>query len=217
MYVPKHFAITGRGDLVAFIRAHPFGVLVSTVEGRPVATHVPFVLLSDDGNLTLGLHVARANPQWETLDDADVLAIFQGPHGFVSASLYDQPEVSVPTWDYSAVHCSGRAKLTGEAVTDRILRSLVERHEAGTGWSMQNAAPEYISRMRQAIVGIEIAVSAIDGVFKYSQNRSAGERDRVLENLERTSPDLARDMRDFYRAPAARAPRQARGPSTSSG
>lgn len=99
----------------------------------------------------------------------------------ISAGWYAEPAASVPTWDYTAVHCSGRARLTGADGTERILRRIVETFE--TSWRMEDAQPEYIERMQHAIIGIEITVESIAGSFKLSQNRSAEDRARVLEKL----------------------------------
>ena len=194
MYVPKHFAVSDRAELTRFIRAHPFGVLVSVDSAQPVATHVPFVVLNEGRETVLGLHVARANPHWQTLDGADVLAIFQGPHAFVSASWYEQPERSVPTWDYSAVHCRGRASLAAADATERILRALVAAHEGESGWSMEIAKPDYLEAMKRGIVAIQIAVSSMEGAFKLSQNRSEIERARVADELRTAAPDVAESI-----------------------
>lgn len=199
MYVPKHFAVSDRAELTRFIKAHPFGILVSVSDGQPVATHVPFVLLNEGEGLTLGLHVARANSQWRSLEGADVLAIFQGAHAFVSASWYEQPQRSVPTWDYSAVHCRGRASLSDAATTDCILRALVEQHEGESGWSMDIAEPDYLERMKRGIVGIEISVTSIEGAFKLSQNRSEIERERVAAELRSIEPEVAESVLRGFR------------------
>ena len=195
MYVPAHFAVTEPRSLLSFIESRPFGVLVSQLEGKPFATHVPFVILETEPPV-LGLHVAMANPQWRELDGANVLAIFQGAHGMVSASWYAESEKTVPTWNYAAVHCSGRARLTQPSGTRRILQALIDRFEQG--WTIEAADPEYIERMERAIVGIEIPVESMEGAFKYSQNRTPVDRALVIEALsasERESDrELAREM-----------------------
>ena len=194
MYVPKQFAVSERAELVRFIKAHPFGVLVSVSDAMPIATHVPFVVLSEGEKIVLGLHVARANPHWQTLDGADVLAIFQGPHAFVSASWYEKPERSVPTWDYSAVHCRGRASLADPAATDRSLRALVADHETAGAWSLDVVEPDYFEAMKLGIVAVEVVVSSMKGAFKHSQNRSDIERERVAAELGATEPELAAEI-----------------------
>jgi transcriptional regulator len=195
MYVPKAFVLNERNALISFIRAHPFGILVSARDGKPLATHVPFIVLDAGEPLTLGLHVAKANPHWKALDRVQVLAIFHGPHDFVSASWYADPERSVPTWNYSAVHCAGTARLANAAQTQRILETLVRTFEARDGWSMDEADCSYIEGMKRGIVAIDVAVNEIQGVLKYSQNRSNEDRERVLTRLDRRCPELAKEMR----------------------
>ncbi len=200
MYVPKHFAVTDQGALFAFIRRHPFGILVSVLDGKPLATHVPFVVL-DEGKMTLGLHVARANPHWQSLDGAQVLAIFHGAHGFVSASWYGKPKETVPTWNYSAVHCCGRVSIASGLRTRNILEATVREFEGPDRWSIANANHGYIDRMLRGIAGIELAVTSIEGAFKYSQNRDEEDLRRVLQHLDANAPDLSRDMREYYDCP----------------
>lgn len=194
MYVPKHFSVEDRKAVLRFLRSEPFGVLVSNEGGMPVATHVPFVVLQTEPQLVLGAHVARANPQWRKIDGTNVLAIFQGAHAHISAAWYERPQDTVPTWNYAAVHCSGRARLASAEQTRAILQQLVDEHEGESGWRMETATPEYLARMQQAIVGIEIAVERIDAQFKYSQNRTAEDRARVIEHLAASDSATARQL-----------------------
>ncbi len=189
MYTPKHFAVEDRNELLSFIGREPFGILVSATDRGLQATHVPFVVLDVDA-FVLGAHLARANGHWEQLDGAKVLAIFQGPHGMVSASWYADPQHSVPTWNYSAVHCNGFARIVSVERTRDILQKMIEHFESG--WTIENADPEYIARMERGIVGIEIAVTSVTGKYKFSQNRSPEDRERVIRALGDTA--LARAM-----------------------
>lgn len=195
MYVPKPFQVDDRAALLAFIEQYPFGTLVSSVQGRPWATHAPF-LVSGDGN-ALALHVAKANPQWREIDGQDVLAIFQGPHAMISASWYEHPEREVPTWDYQAVHCRGRARLADDAQTLAILERLVERFEST--WRIAQAQ-EYVDRLRAAIAGIEISIDEIAGAYKLSQNRSSEDARRVAEALDRSPREMDRAIAREVRA-----------------
>ena len=192
VYVPKHFSVDDRNELLAFIGREPFGIIVSTVEGKPFATHVPIVIMEEGAELTLGLHVAKANPQWREIDGQNVLAIFQGPHAMISASWYVEPEQNVPTWNYGAVHCSGVARLTGPNGTRRILQRLVAQMEPA--WRIENADAAAIERMEKAIVGIEVAVAQIVGSYKYSENRSDEDRERVIAALSASSREMDREV-----------------------
>lgn len=196
MYVPKHNALEDRAAQLAFIKSEPFAIFVSTVDGHSFATHAPFVVLSEEP-LRLGLHVAKANPQWRELQGADVLAIFRGAHAMISASWYADPQHSVPTWNYSAVHCRGRATLADGAGTRRIIEALVAQFESG--WTIESADAAYIAGLENAIVGIEIAVDEIVGKFKLGQNLSAENLERVVEALDGSPRAMDREVGDLMR------------------
>jgi transcriptional regulator len=184
MYIPSHFRESDERVLAEFIDAYSFGTLVTVEGARPFASHLPF--LHDRENRTLHAHVARGNPQWQHIAaNADVLVMFQGPHGYVSPTWYAKP--GVPTWNYAAVHVYGRARVLDDAAaTGRHVEKLAARFERGSAapW-----VPEYDSRMLLGIVGIEIAIGEIQGKFKLSQNRSAEDRTRVVARLEAGGTD----------------------------
>ena len=184
MYIPNHFRESDERVLAEFIDAYSFGTLV-TVEGAlPFASHLPF--LHDREGRTLHAHVARGNPQWQHIAaNADVLVMFQGPHGYVSPTWYAAP--GVPTWNYTAVHVYGRARVLDDAAaTGRHVEKLAARFERGSAapW-----VPDYDARRLAGIVGVEIAIGEIQGKFKLSQNRSAEDRARVVARLEATGTD----------------------------
>jgi transcriptional regulator len=184
MYIPNHFRESDERVLAEFIDAYSFGTLV-TVEGAlPFASHLPF--LHDREGRTLHAHVARGNPQWQHIAaNADVLVMFQGPHGYVSPTWYAAP--GVPTWNYTAVHVYGRARVLDDAAaTGRHVEKLAARFERGSAapW-----VPDYDARRLAGIVGVEIAIGEIQGKFKLSQNRSAEDRTRVVARLEAGGTD----------------------------
>jgi len=182
MYIPAHFAEHDQARIEALIRENAFGILVSVADGLARASHIPF--LYDPGRGVLLGHLARANPQWETLASAqDVMVIFQGPHAYVSPTWYTRP--GVPTWNYAVVHVHGRATTFDDP---ERLRNLVEGlsgvYEAGS------AAPwsgEYNSRMLEMIVGFEIAITDLQAKFKLSQNRPEEDRQAVAAALQASS------------------------------
>jgi len=191
VYVPKHFAVRDR-DALAFMEREPFGIVVSVESGVPVATHVPIIVLEREPQLTLGLHVAKANPQWQMLEGVPTLAIFHGPHALVSASWYAQPQQDVPTWDYSAVHCTGTAHIASASETREILDRTVAQLDPA--WRIEDADADYIARMQQAIVGVRIVVDRTDGVAKFSQNRTVDDRLRVIDALSRSPRAMDREV-----------------------
>jgi transcriptional regulator len=183
MYVPSHFAENDPATLASFIDAHSFGTLVTTADGKPFASHVPFLYDATAG--TLNCHLARANPQWRQIEAApDVLVIFAGPHGYVSPTWY--VEAGVPTWNYAVVHAVGTARVVDDpAATARHVEALAAKHEQGAApW-----VPSYDKRRLAGIVGIEVRVRAIEGKFKLSQNRSPADRAGVVARLAATGRD----------------------------
>jgi transcriptional regulator len=187
LYIPDHFRVDDRTQLTDFIEHNAFATLVTSGSAGLHVSHVP--LLPEPvpgGRLRLLGHVARANPQWQALESAEhVLAIFHGPHAYVSPGWYQQ-HPSVPTWNYAAVHAAGRARLMEEAELHELLLRLSATYEAGrqTPWRMAELPADFVDRMLKAIVGFEIEVERLEGKFKLSQNRPA-EVGRVIEALER--------------------------------
>ena len=187
MYIPKAFREDDIKTLHTFMREYSFATLVTQQEGVPFASHLPFLLDAEQGpNGTLLAHVARANPQWRTLDSTqEVLVIFQGPHAYISPSWYEV-ELSVPTWNYAAVHAYGLPHLVEEqAALYDLLKALIQTHEARfeKPWPFQLSA-EYLQKMMQGIVGFEIHITRLEGKFKLSQNRIASEREKVIAALQ---------------------------------
>ncbi len=190
MYIPKHFEVTDRAEVFAFIEANAFGQLISSVSGRPFSTHMPF-LLNRVQTLCLG-HLAKQNPQHRELDGQQVLISLQGPHDYISPSWYAAP--GVPTWNYQAVHLYGQCRVfTDPERLKSVVDSLTERYESAfeKPW-----LPEYKASMLGAIVGVEVTVTEIQCKYKLSQNRSRQERLQVTAQLEKLgSADLAAAMR----------------------
>ncbi len=185
LYVPPHFRNDDREELVAMMRANAFATLVSSGPAGLQVSHIPFVVDTEGGQLRLLGHVARGNEQWGALESAsDVLAIFHGPHAYVSPSLYLQ-QPSVPTWNYAVVHAHGAAALLDEAELHDLLMRLSATYESGGAnpWRMAELPADYVDRMLKGIVGFSIEVTKIEGKYKLSQNRPL-EIPRVAAALE---------------------------------
>ncbi len=195
MYLPAGFRVDHRPTLLAHAAAHPFATVITGGSGGIGVSHLP--LLVDEDRGVLRGHLARENPQFQDLAaGAEALAIFHGPHAYVSPSVYlEQP--SVPTWNYAVVHARGRARLLDEAALGVLLEDLVARFDA-TGWRF--APPEeYRRRMVGAIAGFEIPIESIEGKWKLSQNRPAEDQRRVAEWLGRGDAE-ARAVAELMRA-----------------
>ena len=193
VYLPPHFTEADEAVLLAHIERHDFGLLI-TQDGGLIASQVPFLSERRDGKFYLQGHLARPNPQAAALDGGEALAIFPGPHAYISPSWYGAGP-AVPTWNYASVHAYGAAR----AIADKewlalFLRRLSERHEAreAAPWRMQDQPAPFLDGMLGGIVGFEIAVDRLEGKFKLSQNRPATDRPRIAAALE------ARDDADSH-------------------
>jgi transcriptional regulator len=188
MYNPKHFCADDIAQMHDLIRHHSFAILVTQHAGAPFATHLPFLLDARRGRHgTLLAHLARPNPQWHDLAAGqEALAIFQGPHAYISPSWYGVVP-SVPTWNYAAVHASGTARIVDDPAELRaMLARLVDENESRFEQPWRMDLPEdYMDRMMRGVVGFEIAITRLEGKLKMSQNRSADDRRRVVDALER--------------------------------
>ena len=201
MYIPAAFRETRPDVLHALIRQHSFGPLVSQLEGELIATHLPFLLEAERGpNGTLLGHMARANPHWRAFSQsAESLAIFQGPHAYISPSWYVS-EAAVPTWNYTAVHAYGRARLIDEACRVReLLEATVGTFEAAFAepWSTARLSDEYITNLARGIVAFEIPIARLEGKRKLSQNRPVADAAGAIAGLRAQADPLGMSVADL--------------------
>ncbi|WP_193163138.1 FMN-binding negative transcriptional regulator [Microbulbifer hainanensis] len=191
MYLPSHFRREARPDLYRLIRQFPLATLVTTSSAGLCANHVPLLLsVAEDDGVTLRGHVARANTLVRDLDQpVSAMAIFTGPDSYISPSWYPAKAEHgkvVPTWNYTAVHASGRLRLVEDPQwLAKLLDDLTAQQEgdAADPWSVDDAPQVFIQRLSSAIVGIELAVETLEGKWKVSQNQSADTRVAVADGL----------------------------------
>jgi len=195
MYVPEFFRNRDRSALLSLAATHPFATVITCKDQHPTVSHLP--LLVDVERNRLRGHLARENPQCEHLAaGAAALAIFHGPHGYVSPSVYEE-QPSVPTWNYVVVHARGGSQLVDDADLRKILDDTVARFDH-TGWRLEGG-DEFLRTRLVAIAGFEIAIEQLEGKWKVSQNRSSADQARVaswLANGDDQSRALAALMRD---------------------
>jgi transcriptional regulator len=186
MYVPKHFQNDNSDEVKDFIEQNGFGILISQYNGRLSGTHIP-LLLSED-RMKLHGHISKANPQWKNFTSGDeVMAIFTGPHAYISSSWYNHE--NVPTWNYVAAHVYGRIHIvTGELLID-ALRRMVDKYEANSvnPVSVNTMTPDYLHKSIQGLVGFEIEISEIKAAYKLSQNRDQANYQNIVRELEKKS------------------------------
>ena len=193
MYIPEPFRVDDSAAIVAFLRQYSFATLVTNDGGVPFASHLPLLVRAENGRLTkLVGHFAKANPQWEQFaDGCEVLAIFQGPHAYVSPANY-VAELAVPTWNYTAVHVYGLPRLIEDQdVVAAVLGEMVSTYEASRPTPWANRLPsDFLAKLQMAIVAFEIHVTRVEGKFKLSQNRPAADRAGVIRALSQSAnPD----------------------------
>lgn len=197
MYIPPSFAETDLHTLHDFIEQFSFATLVSTNNSEPFASHLPLLLDRTRGQQgTLIGHMAKANPQWQFADSQNVLAIFHGPHTYISPTWYEADHV-VPTWNYVAVHVSGTLRLiTDQSSLLDIVRQTVEVYEATlpTPWSMDQVDGKFIERLLNGIVGFEIVIDRLEGKWKLNQNHDESRRDKVIRQLQQSTGDNERQI-----------------------
>jgi transcriptional regulator len=198
MYVPAAFRVADEAALVGFMADYPFATLVTAGADGLAASHVP--ALYDAGRRAIHFHLAAANPQAAAADGTPALAIFAGPHAYVSPSWYATGP-SVPTWNYAAVHAAGRlARLTDPAATRPLLARLVAAFERrDSGWSMGAQPADFMAKMLAGIVGFSLSVERLEGKFKLSQNRPEEDRRRVVAALAASPRADDRALADFMR------------------
>lgn len=191
MYIPPHFSQTDPEQLHRILREHPLGVLVTSGPSGLDADHIPFEFDPAAGPLgTLSAHVARANPLWQRCPSGTpVMVIFRGGEGYVSPNWYPSKHEAhrqVPTWNYEVVHAHGTLTIhDDERYVRRLVARLTRRHEAvePKPWKMGDSAPDFIDGLLRQVVGIEIAITALTGKSKLSQNKEARDRLNAAETL----------------------------------
>jgi transcriptional regulator len=194
MYTPKFNQVSDRTLLIETMRAYSFAILFggrahSEANGAPVATHLPLVVNDEGEHGLLEGHFARANPHWKSLAGQEALVVFNGPHSYVSPTLYAEP-LSVPTWNYIAVHAYGTLSLIeDEAGKDALLTGLISANEPAYAEKWRAMPDGFRRSMLAGIVGFRIPIARIEGKFKLSQNRPEADRRNVQAAHAGGDPD----------------------------
>lgn len=201
MYQPPHFRDDTRVAQHALIRTHPLGLLITNGAAGLAANPVPFLLDETGAYGTLRAHLARANPQWQALADAEeCLIVFQGPQGYVTPGWYASKREHgrvVPTWNYATVHAWGRPRVIEDADwLRRQIADLTALREAprAAPWTVDDAPAPFVAAQLRAIVGIEIPITRIAGKWKMSQNRPEADRAGVIAGMRAEGETILADM-----------------------
>jgi transcriptional regulator len=197
MYRPTPFQEDDADKLVAFMQANSFAMLVSSVEGVPCASHIPLIVAADTDGIKLSGHVAKQNTQWLAFAAAESLAIFLGPHAYISPALYENPE-SVPTWNYIAVHAYGTPKIItrqdSPTLMDKMIGDMVKAYEASYQAHWESLSDRYREGMMNGVIGFEMVVTRLEGKYKLSQNKSDADQRAVSDSLLQSADPIGRDV-----------------------
>jgi len=203
MYTPISFVENDLTILHSCIEENSFATLVTTNSGGPAVSHLPLLLDRDASpNGTLIGHMAKANSQWREITDSDALAIFHGPHAYISPGWFKEQNV-VPTWNYVAVHATGKVKLVEEpSAILGIVRRYVEAYEASMPepWQLHSAEPNFIESLLNAIVGFTIEIESLEGKWKLNQNHSEERRQQVVDGLKTRPGDGSANVATLMQA-----------------
>ena len=194
MYSPSYNQVENRAEVLDFMRANNFALLVTGTGGALHGSHLPVMVQEREGRLVLDMHMARNNEQWQQFFDDEVMVVFFGPHAYVSPRWYEEKE-RVPTWNYAAVHAYGIPKVVDDAAAKHASqRRLVEAMDREWLPKFDALRPEYVKGMLEGIVNFEIAVTRIETRWKLSQNRSRREQELIAAALERSGDSAERAL-----------------------
>ncbi len=184
MYKIPHFTETNIPEIISFMKARSFAIVTGIGENYPVATQLPLEIKERDGKIFLSGHLMRKTDHHLAFEkNNNVLVLFTGPHCYVSAAWYNNPQ-SASTWNYMTVHARGKIIFTDEHGTYEAIKAVTNKYEGtATKAAFNNMPSEYIKPLIKAIVGFEVEVESIENVFKLSQNKTPEEKQNIINHL----------------------------------
>ena len=193
MHIPKLYREEDRARIIEFLKANSFPVLVSHDGEDLIATHLPVEIVEHaDGALTILGHMSRANPQWKSFGEQEVLLIFQGAHTYISPRWYNH--VNVPTWNYINIHVYGKIRMVDGGELKSLLGELVNKHEVGTGYSMEGLPADFVEKEMRGVAGFALDVTRLDAASKLSQNRDDESYSNIISHLKARSDDASAEI-----------------------
>jgi transcriptional regulator len=194
MYSPAYNQLENRAELLEFMRANSFAVLVTGTGGTLHASHLPVMVHQHADQIVIDSHMAKNNPQWKEFFDEDVMVVFAGPHAYVSPRWYEDKE-RVPTWNYAAVHAYGMPRLIDDKVEKHASqRRLIEAMDPAWLPKFDALRPQYVEQMLDGIVNFQVTVTRTEARWKLSQNRSRREQELIAAQLERSDDSVERAL-----------------------
>lgn len=198
MYIPKYYKVTNVDDIWDFVQNNSFGTIVTTAQGKPIATHLPLQLMKEGDTYYITGHIAYGNPQWRTFEACeDVLVMIQGPHAYISSSWYEKE--NVPTWNYQAVHVYGTAIILNEEELKHDLTMLLQKYEKHRKnpvlWD--KLSPQLLESQLKGIVGFKMKVGEIQASYKLSQNRNEKDYLNIIDQLRNEGDSNSKQMAEL--------------------
>ncbi len=202
MYYSSHFKEPDAVLLRQFLQEYPFVFLcgVNALQ-QPVATQVPVFADEREGGYILTGHIMKNTDHYKAfIENPNVLAVFTGPHSYVSASWY-QDSRQASTWNYMSVHAKGLLRFLEEEELRNILRRTTDYFENNphSGANYQDLPAAYLDKHIKAIVAFEITVLQLEPIFKLSQNRDEKSYDNIIHQLSQKDKEgqkIAEEMRE---------------------
>ena len=188
MYAQRAFRFDDEDAALAIASEYNFAALVTP--SSSFASHLPIVV--DCERRILRGHLARANPHAGAIDGVGHLAVFTGPHAYISPDWYGPQSRDVPTWNYVAVHVRGVGRIMEK--TEHVIAFLAElseqeearRHDLASGkiWTLDKTPEDKLLAMTRGIVAFEIEIDNVEAIAKLSQNKSEDIAAKVVSVLQ---------------------------------
>jgi len=186
MYNIPYFKAASSDSVIKLMGEFPFAVLMGVDKYlKPVATQVPLSVEQREERLFLKGHIMRNTSHHLAFEsNVNVMALFHGPHAYISAEWYENKE-QASTWNYLSVQAAGLIKFLGDNELLEILKNTTNRFEKKDSPSSFESLPEtYVGKHLKAIIGFEIQVISLDHTFKLSQNKDENTFNAILTNLD---------------------------------
>lgn len=200
MYTSKLNQVLDQEEILSFMKRFSFATIISNDNEVPQASHLPFTITYEKGEILLHAHFARANMQWKNIENHKVLVIFSEPHAYISASHYNKVE-SVPTWNYYAVHAYGNCKIIyDKSAALGALEKMINFYEPEYKNQWDTLSENFKDKMLQGIIAFTVTVSDLQASQKLSQNKTIEEQQRIIDSLINNKDTNAKITGEYMKA-----------------
>lgn len=197
MYIPKINIMQDRERIVAFMQRFSFATIITARDNAPLATHLPFLVKEEHGQLFLYSHFAKQNDQWKDISTHKILVVFNEPHAYISPALYEK-EQNVPTWNYLAVHAYGYGELITEpAAVKELMEATIDNYETAFRAQWERLPEKYINGLMAGVTGFRIKVTELQAKEKLSQNKTIHEQRNIIASLSSSADSAAQITAEY--------------------